>query len=329
MIRPENYAGAVAALRFMAMPVTAGGGPKQFTMVQIDITTETTSPIDVLFMVPPVGNSADASFVVSAMGNAPVNDALDAWRFKKDIQDSHVVPVTFEPCPEKLQALSGCEQVAVVRVPNGPCVTTAGWVHDLPEWPGHPGMTAVFVPTMNTEMPGWRVDAVVAGCDAHPYGTPPTTPLSRSLRWDLAANAGVTVGQMDNAALITQWSEMLPFHNLWFPCAKRNPADRFYTGVSGAVVEDRTEQRLVACCDVGFQTIPVVCGCFLRDAVNYKKAHVPLAITERMTRAHGPFVISNNMGPIMNASIGGRTFVIRMEDRELFGGLLWVPITAI
>ena len=320
MIKPEEYCDAVSRLSFLVIPTTTNNS--QTTMVEVTVGEETDVEFDITFYVPP--GFVDVLSMLTAMGS-PVGDAFDCWDRRHEGPPATNVISKLEKVKGLSADVSGYGEVAVVHVPKGPCTVVAAWTHSMVH---NAGIPCVFVPTQNESITSWRTDAVVVGCDTTPYGRAPNTPIARSLRWDLAAAAGYVLGALDEAALVEQHSNALPFHNLHFPIAKRAPMDKTYMGVSGAVITDNTTLHLVTCCDVGFQTVPVVCGCFVQDTLNFKKAHVPLTITERMTRVNGPLVFTDGLSgtTYINAHMGNRTFRIDVLERGSFGGIQWVKI---
>lgn len=323
MISPSEYGDAVHSTRFLVAPIKVSNIATvvQLTMVEVSVTHETTNEFDISFYCPE--GSTDMTSLARAMGPASINEAMDSWNKKISSSElaaySTVATATFNTVVDINQQLTGFNTQVVIKIPKGPCVVTAAWIHTLlPQ--------GLMVPTQNETMSGWRLDAIVVGADTSPYGETAARPLSRSLRWDLAAQIGVTFPNLDDAKLVVQHSGALPFHNLWFPTTKRLATDRQYIGVSGSVIRDDTYLRLVSFYDVGFQVVMTICGCVVRDGFNFAKAHIPLTITERMTRCLGPLVWSD--GPAGSktviGTIGTHKLVVNTEERETYGGVTWV-----
>lgn len=313
MITPPEHGEAVQGIRFFA--ALSADGAMQVTMAEI----KTMTAITIGFYVPLATSSPkDASGLLTAMGGHPFYCCTGT---QASSSASTVAVSRFEDTAGLMAEVSGCPKIAIVDIPNAGTFECA-WMHEAV--PGY-----VFLPTQNENMSGWKMDAVVVGCDCKPYGKALPLPLNRTLRWDLATSSGLfTFGHLDRAWCVSQHSEALPFHNLYFPTTERDPNDRRMVGVSGAVVLDRTALHLVSCADVGFQLTPVVCGCFVRDAVNFAKAHVPVTITERMTRVGGPFTVDDGQTPgTIVARIGDKAFTINLLERDYFGGLTWLTLT--
>ena len=330
MLEPEGYGEAIGALRFVVAPVKIAGRECQLTVVEIVADRALDRDVRVSFCLP--GVAADMSGLIAAMGEAPVNEALDCW--DKRVPDlsvaarCHVRPVEFDSADTHTAELSGMPYVVratIPATPGGCAVLTVAWEHDL--YVNKSGARFLMVPTLNRSMGSWRLEAIVIGADASPYGQRPKRALSRVLRWDAAANRGVTFPDLETATCVTQFSGALPFHNLFFPVEKRHPEDREYTSVSGAVLRDETAQRLVSFFDVGFQPVMAVCGAFVRDGFNFETAHVPLSVTERMCRNQGgPLIVKDITpgDPLISCSIGTRQFYIDTTKREKYGGVTWV-----
>lgn len=325
MIRPSDHGEAVDGVEFLT--IMTADAEQQVTFVRVKVDHETTVEMEACFYVPSQ-TPKDASALATAMGGNPVGNAMDCWSRKPASQVvgvGSVLPVTFEQVPENSADISGHSTVAVVKLPRGPCLVTAAWSHEPVSISGGLYM---FVPTQNETFQSWRMDAVVVGADTEPYGARPTHPITRSLRWDLASAFGTTFAPLENATLISQHCKSLPFHNLHFPMTKRDPRSRTHVGVSGSVIEDNTSFHLSTYCDVGFQTMPLLCGCFIKDSVNFRDAYIPTTVMERMTRSSGPFTF--NDGPagtgVVVVSIGGRLYKIDVLNRENFGGVTWVSI---
>ncbi|MDR3540753.1 MAG: hypothetical protein P4L69_07245, partial [Desulfosporosinus sp.] len=284
MISPNEYGDAIGAFRFLAAPIKMGplGSQRdcQLTVVEIVMDQATDKELTIAFCLP--GVAQDMSGLVGAMGQTPINEAMDSWNHKVEqitTQRCYIHPVEFAAADAQLAKLTGMPYAVLVKVPLGPCVVTCAWEHDFVVKDGH---RVVMVPTHNESVPSWRMEAILMGCDTSPYGEPALRPLNRSLRWDLAAQANITFPDLDTATLVEQHSGALPFHNLYFPAEKRNASDREYLSVCGALLRDETAQRLVSFYDVGFQPLAAVCGAIVRDGFNFEQAHVPFTVTERM-----------------------------------------------
>lgn len=330
MISPGEYAEAITGLTFLAAPIKMGGSREcQLTAVQILVAQATDKEITMSFCLP--GVAQDMSGVVSAMGTAPINEAMDSWGGKMEQLDTmrrYVVPVEFGQADPGMQQLSGMPYVVIVKIPQGPCVVSCAWEHDFCSPKGTDIKSKlVMLPTHNESLLSWRMDAIVIGCDCTPYGQPPARPLARSLRWDLAAQANITFPDLETACLVQQHSGALPFHNLYFPTEKRLATDREYVSVSGAVLRDDTAQRLVSFYDVGFQPMSAVCSAIVRDGFNFQKAHVPFTVTERMCRTNNSPLVFKDItpgDPLICATIGSHILYINCEQKEKYGGILWV-----
>lgn len=321
MIEPESCEDAVARLRFLASPVA--DGQRQLLVVEITVEKRTAADFSIHFFVPTTSMLQDE---VAHVGGNLLNDAMDAWDLREN-KACIPVPAAFDYCGQELHELSGCTHWAKVVVPRGPCTVAAAWSHAMPE------SGALFVPTQNESMPCWCAEILVIGSPNSTQGMPPKRPLMRSMRWDLMPPHLKFPPNLDAGPfLIRQWSSALPFHNLHFTLAPRSPSSRDYFGASGARLRDDTRSHLVSFCDVGFQTVPVVCGCYVRDGLNYEQAHVPLSIMERATRRE-PLVFFD--GPegsnlvqfrVMGSAGQYRTMNINLMEREEFGGINWVTV---
>ena len=51
---------------------------------------------------------------------------------------------------------------------------------------------------------------------------------------------------------------------------------RVHIGLNGVKCVDKTRQRLLVFCEASFATVPLICGCSLRDNKRYERAHIPL-----------------------------------------------------
>lgn len=331
MISPADYGEAIAALRFMVAPIKMGSGQAgrecQLTIVEIVVDKIVDREIDISFCVP--GVAMDMSGLVSAMGQTPVDEAMDCWDKRVEgitMMQSYTKPVEFSTADPVLQKLSGMQYLATVTIPNGPCVVTAAWEHDYCIKAGH---KMVMIPTQNEHLRSWRMEGIVLGADTSPYGKVAKRPLSRNLRWDLAAQANISFPDLNTATYITQHSGALPFHNLYFPMERRLATDREYVSVCGSVIRDETSQGLVTFYDVGFQPLFSVCGAIVRDGFNFQNAHVPFTVTERMCRILGPLVIKD-ISPgdsLISCTIGDKILYINTLKREKYGGVNWVAVT--
>jgi hypothetical protein len=312
MIAPESCGDAVARLRFLAAPVA--DGQRQLLVVEITVEKRTATDFVANFFVPTTSMLQDET---ANVGGSFLNDAMDAWDLREN-KMCMLAPATFEYCGQELYELSGCTHWARVAVPRGPCCVVAAWSHAILE------SRALFVPTQNESLPCWCADILVIGSPDSTRGMPPKRAMVPAA--PLSANPG------GDPYLIRQWSAALPFHNLYFALDPRSPSSREYFGASGARLRDDTRCHLVSFCDVGFQTVPVVCGCHVRDGLNYEQAHVPLSIMERVTRRE-PLVFYD--GPegsnlvqfrVMGSSGVYRTMSINILEREEFGGIIWVTV---
>lgn len=341
MIQPEDHQGAISSVRFLA---GVANGERQYTFAEVYVKNRTTKNIKMTFYVPNDSDAKDESALVTAMGGSPINDALDSWNLKTEPDEypTHVHSVTFEQLDiDSTSAIvSGCNRVACMLIPPGPCIANACWSHKA-------NPRSIFIPTQNESLQGWRVDAVVIGGFAETSGKKAERPLARAFRFDLAFTQGVVFGNLDNSILISRWSPALPFHNLWVPRVKQEPNSREYFGISGVHFVDNTSRRLIILYDVNLMTIPVVCGCFLRHSTSFPDTFVPLTVPERVTRTH-PIVFSDNpdgtfiflsflfihililgTNSILMSVAGQNCFVIDPTVREHFKGVDWVSMKTI
>jgi hypothetical protein len=320
MIRPESCRVAVGRVRYLACPVAHGR--RQLTVVEVTADQRTSAEFDMYVHIPTGSEPADElGFVDGEM----VNESLEHWNLKDDRPGTTQVAANFEVCDPGTAELSGCGLWARLRCPAGPCCITAAWTHAMQD-SGH-----LFVPTQNVSLSCWCSDIVVLGTANDKYGITPSVPIAANSPWlaRLPEKLGPTP-PAGNAFVVRMWSAALPFHNLYFPMEKASPKERSYTGLSGARLRDDTRQHLVSMCEVGFQTVPVVCGCYVRDGLNYEKAHVPLSIMERVTR-RGPLVFFDGpegtdsvMFRVVSSSGADRVISVNVLDREEFGGVNWV-----
>lgn len=328
-------------MRFLTSMVTNDGQPghRQFTAVELVVTTPTRQPFRVAFFVPSEG-FRDASTDAKSMGDAPVSAAMDSWDTKWP--DTSMLRKSFAPVAEGGADMRQVEdakraydpagtkrqyRIVVAEVPMGPCAVTCAWMHD-PIHAGANGGEFVLVPTFNVHLDSWRHQCVVMGADTSPYGEQEARPLARALRWDLAAAAGMhftgTTGQ-----LVQQMSGALPFHDLMFPVDKRDPGSPEYVSVSGGVIRDDTEQRLVGVYDVSFQPVVIICGAVVRNGYNYGPAHVPMTVTESMTSRYGPLRVEDTTprSRSVRLRLGPNTYTVDLCAREKYGGVVWLTAT--
>lgn len=287
MISPEDHQGAISTVRFL---VGVAQHERQYTFVELYIKTRTTKEIKMSFYVPEGSEVKDESALVQAMGGSPINDALDSWDLKTDTEEypNHVCAVSLESLDTTSTSVSvsGCDQVVWVTIPPGPCTVNACWSHKA-------NPRSIFIPTQNETIQDWRMDAVVIGGFAETSGKRADRPLARAFRFDLAFTQGVVFGNLDESILISRFSPALPFHNLWIPRSIQDPNNREYFGISGVHFVDNTNRRLIIFYDVMFMTVPVICGCFLRNSTSFPDTFVPLTVPERVTRSH-PIVFNDN-----------------------------------
>jgi hypothetical protein len=319
MIAPESCTDCVSRLRFLTSPVA--DNQRQLLVVEITVGKRTSTDFSMYFFVPTISLFQDE---ISNVGVNLLNDAMDAWDLKENKIDAPA-SLSLEQCGEELSEISGCTHWVKVNVPRGPCSVVAAWSHALLT------SRSLFIPTQNESLSCWCSEIIVIGSPDEKHGMPAKRPLMRSMRWDLMP-AHLKFPNLDETLLIRQWSAALPFHNLHFALNKRSPSDREHFGVSGSRLRDDTRLHLVSFCDVGFQTVPIVCGCYVKDGLNYEKAHVPLSIMERVTRRE-PIVFFD--GPegsnlvqfrVMGSSGAYRTMNINILEREEFGGVNWVTV---
>ena len=322
MINPEEFHGAISSVRFL---VGVAHGERQYTFAELFVKNRTTRELKMSFYVPNDSGAKDESALVRAMGGSPINDAMDAWGLMATMDDcqNHVSAVTFEDLDPLSTSckVSGCNRMAWVTVPMGPCIVNACWSHAA-------SSRAIFIPTQNEHLSEWCMDAIVIGGYAENSGKRPERPLSRAFRFDLAFTQQVIFGNLDNAILISRYSAALPFHNLWIPRTKPDPASREYFGISGTHLVDNTSLRAVTFYDVLFLTLPVVCGCFVRNSA-FPDAFVPLTVVERVTRDQ-PIVFSDNPDGSKNIvmSIAGvPCYLIDPTQRVHFNSVDWVSLT--
>lgn len=57
---------------------------------------------------------------------------------------------------------------------------------------------------------------------------------------------------------------------------------RFHVGLNGCRVWDRTMHRLVICAEVSMATVPLLCGCVIRNAKRFERAHIPVIFAPSM-----------------------------------------------
>lgn len=323
MISPEDHQGAVSSIRFL---VGVAHDQRQYTFVDILVKNRTHREIAMSFYVPNGSEARDESDLVTVMGGNPVNDALDCWDLKTDPNEfcNHVKVATFTDLPDSnsiSREVSGCNRVAWLTIPPGPCSVNACWSHKAND-------RAIFIPTQNEHITEWRIDAIVIGGYAETSGKLPERPLARAFRFDLAFTKGVIFGNLDQSILISRWSPALPFHNLWVSRTQQLPNNREYYGISGVHFVDNTSKRLVIFYDVLFMTIPVICGCFLRHSTSFPDTYVPLTVPERVTR-NQPIIFSDNpdgSNTIVMSVTGKNCFVIDPTVREHYKGVEWVSM---
>lgn len=307
MIAPEDCEGAVDRLRFVVGSVR---GEKQLTAVEI-ATNRTENGFVIHFFVPTPFGLRDE---LGRLGPDFVNNVMEAWDLKEsEFPRESALPVAFERCPEESTELSGCTHWVRVAIPPGdrPKMHLVAWSHAPLE-----GGT-LFVPTQNETLSSWRADIAVLRSRDNKYGSLPRRPIAEPEEARFA---------VDEAFLVRQHNAAMPFHNLYFAPEARPASSRDFMGASGARLVDATKSRLVSFCDVGFQTVPVVCGCYVRDGLNFNHAHIPLTIVERATRER-PIVFRD--GPEGSNSVvfeapGGHAISIGLLEREEFGGVIWV-----
>jgi hypothetical protein len=168
--------------------------------------------------------------------------------------------------------------------------------------------------------------------DVESHGKKAPTLLSRCFRFDLASSqARVYFLPADNATRLSRYGPSLPFHNLWIPLQKKSPESREHHGICGCVLQDKTAKRLMNFYEVMLTTVPVVCGCFIRDCVSFPNSYVTLSVSERVTREcpvvfeDAPDGSNNVIVKIRNVPI----YYINLDKRESYSGINWVSLNTL
>lgn len=323
MISPAEYESAIVAVQFVCGVANNG---RQYTFAELCVSERTDREIEFSFYVPNDSEPRDELELVKVLGGTPVNEAMGAWQLSStDVFRAHnrTLPVTVKTVDNETSVkVSGCNQRMSVNVPPGPCFVNCCWSHNIVA-------NKIFIPTMNESMSSWRMSAVVMQGEVKAHGQKPTLPLSRFFRFDLAfSEAQVSFRPSNDAVLIRRIGQSLPYVNLWIPLQLQDVCCREYHSMCGAVLVDNTRCRMMTFYDVLFVAMPVICGAFIRDAVNFPHSYVPLSITERVTRGspmtfeNAPFDC-NTVNVFMN---GSKRYSINLERKQMYSGVYWVDL---
>ena len=326
MIRPEEYEAAVTKIRFLCGAAFDG---RQYTFVELIIEERTDREFEISFYVPNQSNARDELNLLTILGGDPVNEAMDAWDKKMDFYDIQKYTKAIEGIRavenEMSVAVSGCSEVAVVKMPRGPCIVSSCWSHDITK-------NKIFIPTQNENISSWRVDMIAMQGFVDSHGKRATTSLSRCFRFDLASTqARISFCPVDNATLIQRTGPSLPFHNLWVPLKKQSLESREFHSICGAVLQDNTSKRLMTFYEVMFVAVPVICGCFIRNTVSFPNSYVPLTLSERVSRLKP---VTFDDAPDGSSFVvvkfhGVPVYCINLEKRETYSGVNWVSLLEI
>jgi hypothetical protein len=301
MFSPPSLSDSVKNITFLILPIKDLSMPssspsKQLTIVQIYYEPhDPTNTFDFCTNLP--NTIEDASTRLLKQYPSIISDSMLAWLPKpcstnntqKDppfILPSSLTPLDYDD--ENTLTLLGCSHV--VRIidnvhPNQNKKTrsiTSAWFSDITP------QNTLFIPTLNLSLPSWRAKIIVVPKNTISHGICPQNPINVYLRWDLLnSKCGIMIdADMSCARLIFNRSESVPFYNIYLKLdsSEYDPASRFHFGISGVRLLDNTVGRRVAFFNVGFQSIPVICGCFLRDSINFPSTHIPWFPTEIMSR---------------------------------------------
>jgi hypothetical protein len=279
------------------------------------------------------GRADDASAVLRRYPGI-VQDAIRACVRGRAADDDEPAVTTRIVAEARFDEPRNCTCVALdSAAPTTHRIVSAAWTQPL--------QPLVVVPTAG--VPGlstWRHSVVVANVrGATGFGSAAAGSLRTGLRWDWLAECGMALGECADGdtrfALVAGGAT--PDHDLWLPLAPRDPADRAHVGITGARAVDCTAQRLVVFIDVGFHTLPLVCGCLVRNSILWRTSHVPLELTADLSVAEpvrfedGPSCVvlvareSKQEGAPDTPPELHRVF-IDTQRRHEFGGVPWLEV---
>ena len=102
---------------------------------------------------------------------------------------------------------------------------------------------------------------------------------------------------------------------------------------AGVVLKDHTRQRLITSGEHSCILVPYVCGCVVRNALRFPRAHIPLIINfgvkHTVEFSDDPECDTSILLTVHDYSSDSRTFRINTQERTSFYGLLWLEMTEI
>lgn len=97
---------------------------------------------------------------------------------------------------------------------------------------------------------------------------------------------------------------------------------RTYYGFNGVTCRDETRQRLMVFADDQYTTVPLLCGCAIRDNKRFERAHVPIIFAPSSGLE---YIFSDNPDGRVLLTIDGTVWgAIDPTRRERFDSVLWV-----
>lgn len=261
----------------------------QYNVVQVECAFAPGERVDdsysFSFCMPPAEDST------TDFTNVPVKDPLYMEKMSARFQDTEVGSLVRDPALVKqcnvflaeanplVQLQTGCRMLAKCVVPPGGGGVShfiMSWCHAIPKTDR--GEEYLFLPTFNDSLDTWMTEMYTLESPGIRFGT--KSPEAPGLQ---------------TIVRVTPRGDCVPctnYHIYLDQTKEQMVSDRRFLGTTGCRAIDSTVGRRVSFFESGMMTVPVVCGCFLFDSERFGGLHVPILITERMSR-FAPVVFSD------------------------------------
>jgi len=204
------------------------------------------------------------------LGCVPVRDASQIMPLRTFVCDASPEIILQTGCKSLVMAVPVPSSVSEANAARAQHAThfIMSWCHELLKT--ETGMPFLFIPTFNDTLTKWICEMYV--------------PKMPGVRFGLSAKS---VPGLGDVVKIMPTGNCVPCQNFFIytnQTLEEKVRDRLYLGTSGSRTIDETSGRRVSFFEAGLQVVPVVCGCFLYDSERFGGSHIPIVVTERMSR---------------------------------------------
>lgn len=294
----ETIQERVLSIKFYCSPIHSDKYDLQFNVAQIEYKGPVDpSLISFSFCLPPgisLDNFSDVPlqdiFVIEKLGcrfpdriQPPVRDPGLMHPLRSCVVDADPSIVSQTGCQHLVRGtpISASEQC------KEKTYFLMGWCHDIARTDA--GDPYLFIPTFNNVLQTWVSEIIVPKYPGIRFGT-----------------ESVHVDGISDMVKITPNGNCVPCQNFYVYInqdKRTRVSNRLFLGTSGGRAIDTTAGRRVSFFEAGLQIVPVVCGCYLFDEERFGGLHIPMVITERMSR----------LSPVKFSDIGGSSVLVEIE----------------